>query len=339
MEGYNIRRTLKIKDTGIGVYFKDNISPELYNLSDISRMISDTVQFSTKALIQVAGEGQCDKIQTSTAYTIWVCSYEGLRRIVEEVLSDESSDILRTVNEFINNQYRTLPSPVEEIKHNKQIFSKRFFSMVTALEDLTVRYVRIGDIRWFAVQDIIRCARQNISDAEEKFKQVDEDSKCDIVFRNNEKRLCVNEDGVGKFFDIIYPDTSKKLLEDLILNCKTVEQMMSSNEDSVKEIIVDGDNTDSSRYLISGINNVEVVMLRYDKHLLFDLYNVNDVATALDIKYEEVKDVTKRQPILFVKDGKFYTTIEGLAEILKYLKGTLELTALRIQVHTAILFI
>lgn len=317
MEGYNIRRTLKIKDTNIGVYFKDNISPELYSLSDISRMISDTVQFSTKALIQVAGEGQCDKIQTSTAYTIWVCSYEGLRKIVEEVLSDESSDILRTVNEFINNQYRTLPSPVEEIKHNKQMFSKRFFSMVTALEDLTVRYVKIGDIRWFAVQDIIRCARRNISDAEEKFKQVDESSKCDIVFRNNEKRLCVNEDGVRKFFDIIYPDTSKKLLEDLILNCKTVEQMISSNEDSVKEIIVDGDNTDPSRYLISGIKNVEVVMLRYDKHLLFDLYNVNDVATALDIKYEEVKDAAKRQPILFVKDGKIYTTIEGLAEIFK----------------------
>lgn len=312
MEGYSIRRTVKIEGNIAGIYFKNNETPPLYNLSDIARLTSLPV----KALIDIASKEHCVKLQTNTSYSVWTCDFEGLCKILHETMEENRAvDIIAVLKEFTDEQYRTLPGPLTVTKKIKNIFSKKYFSLVTGIGDFAIRYVKTEDTRWFAAQDIVRCFQQRISAAEDIFDIVDDNDKCDITFKNSESRMCINETALTMILKQEKPALAEDYLKQLISKCEKLEKRFVEEKFSVDNLIVDGTAVNTSRYMISYVENNMVVFLRYDNKIVITLYSVRMTAKKLNFDINEAMAAAKQVDIAFVTEDDIFVEIESLIRI------------------------
>ena len=320
MDNYNIRKSVKIKDVSVGVYFKDNTTPPLFNLADLTRLVSSDVYLTTKALVIIAGEKNCIKLQTNMSYQIWACDFEGLCNLLRNTLPKEASDIVNSVKEFVEDQYRTLPGPLEVQTELKQIFSRKYFSLIFTNEGTPVRYVKIGNNRFFAVQDIVRSLKKRLSDVEELFETLDHSYKCNVTFRNSETRLCINEEGVRTLLKKVLPDTADSYITVLTSNCLDLESTKPTEKNF--DIIIDGNNTDKSRYMISDIDDNQAVTLRYGKYTFLNFFSVTKTAQHFNVNVEESIMKAKTKKLAFVMDNDIFVSIDDLTDIFKDIKET-----------------
>lgn len=318
MDNYSIRKSVKIKGVSVGVYFKDNTAPPLFSLSDLTRLVSPDVYLTTKALVTIAGEKNCVKLQTDMSYKIWVCDFEGLCNLLRNTLAEEASDIINSVKEFVENQYRTLPGPLEVKINLKQVFSRNFFSLIFTNDGSPVRYVKIGDNRLFAVQDIARSLKMQLSDIEELFETIESKYKCNVTFRNSETRLCITEDGLKVLLKNVLPDTADLYIAALTANCVDLENTISEGEKP--DIIIDGSKTDTSRYIISNVKDNQAVTLRYSKHTFLLFFSVTKTAQHLNVNIERSIAKAKEKKMAFVTAKDIFVDIDSLVNIFKDVK-------------------
>lgn len=321
MEGYDIRRTITVKGVNIGVYFKDTDSPPLFVLSDLARVISQEIYVASKTLVEIAGVDHCTKLHTNMSYTIWTCDLEGLCNLVHGTVEEEdtAANVISTVKDFVDKQYRTLPGPLTVTQGIKNVFSQRYFSMVTVKGDISVRFVTVNNKRWFAVQDISKCFEKDMSSIEEQFVTVNNEHKHDITFKNGEKRLCIDEEGVKTLATAITPDTADNFTEELVNACDKEEQ--NNKKPKVEDLIVDGTVTDPSCFIVQKTKGNTVVALRYSRDNIFRLFNVTDIARSLGTNGEEAYQKAKKKNIVFVLNGDLFVNIEDLIDIFDDVKG------------------
>ena len=318
MDDYKIRKSVKIKGVSVGVYFKDNTTSPLFNLSDLTRLVSPDVYLTTKALVVIADEKNCVKLQTNMSYKIWACNFEGLCNLLRNTIHDEADDIINSVKEFVENQRRTLPGPLEVKTEMRQIFSKKYFSLIFTDDGIPVRYVKIGNNRFFAVQDVIRSFKLKPSDVEEMFEAVDNAYKCNVTFRNSETRLCVSEEGVKVLLKNVLPDIEESYVTALDNNCVSLESEIPDNKDP--DIIIDGDKTDQSRYLISDLKDNQTVTVRYNKNTFLSFFSVTKTAQHLGISTEKSLAAAREKKLAFVTAEDIFVDIDSLTDIFKDIK-------------------
>lgn len=226
MEGYTIRRTLK--GGNIGVYFRDNVSPPLFVMSDIAQLVNGDY-IVNKGLIAAAGPDHCFKIQATTSYMIWVCDFEGLCNIVHNMAEEEQGDIIETVSSLTKKEYETVPAP-SAVKHDiRTAAAETFDSVVCVMGKYFIRYVFIDGAVYFAAQDIRRCFQKNASYVEEKFAAVSQEDKLRVTFKDDQTRICLNSNAVEVIVNqMMEPDAAVKFMVQLISKCKP-KTVRSSN--------------------------------------------------------------------------------------------------------------
>lgn len=221
MEGYTIRRTLKMKEKNIGVYFKNNESPPLFVMSDLIQLVSDDYVV-TKKYVAIAGPDHCVQIQANTSYMIWACDLEGVKNIIYATVSkDEQNDIIDTIYTFVYEEHKTIPDSLTGKGDIKSAAASTFDSIVTVMSKYCIRYVTVNGKVYFAAQDIRRCFQRDESFIEEKFEAIKQEDKLNVTFKDNQTRLCLNSNAVETVvYQIMDPDTAINFMVELISKCE-----------------------------------------------------------------------------------------------------------------------
>lgn len=322
MDEHFIRFVMNINEHNISVYFKDNVSPPLFNLSDVSRMVVGTSNF-VKTLREVAGKSHCKLLETSLKYSVWCCDFEGFCRILHETIAEEKvSDIVEATNKFIEDKMREIPGPLTITNNIEQKLSKDYFSMISLL-DTTVRYTVLDKQRWFAAQDITRLTGKKLDNAEDIFTTIENNHKLEIMFRNNEIRLCIDETAVRRFLTLLCPDKGEQMTDQLISACKVFEDKVKKQE-VTESFIVDCTKTAKTRWTIMhfDINKEKypVLFLRYDQKNLIPMYSIRMSQKLLSVHKIDVNQAKQAA----ITEDDIFVDIDSLADILKGTKGGLE---------------
>lgn len=305
MSDYVMKKSLKIDNKNIGVYFADNTKPPLFVLTDVTRFLFGDYNKSTKDIVRLISEGHSTKIRTSAGYEIVVCDLQGLREVFEACCEEsKTSEFMKKVVDFVDTQYRTLPGPIKRTKIIQEISSKDYFLMITALDNHSVRFVRIGDTRWFAAQDILRgLVGIPAERIEEAISDLDSEDICDVKFQNDEVRRCISETGVLQVLARIIPDRSLNLGNQLISVCNAIENKnINGLKAIVSNLIIDGRETDVMRYAVFNFKQVKTVVFRYDKDTILFFFSVNDIAKILGANITNSNRKAMHKNLMFVSD-------------------------------------
>lgn len=313
---------MPINKHDISVYFKDNVSPPLFSLLDVSRLTTDT-NIYVKDLRKIAGKDHCNLLETSLKYSVWCCDFHGFCKILHELMAEQEIPcIVEAVNRFIMNKMQEVPDPLTAINGIEKKLSKNYFSLIPSLST-AVRYVLIDNKRWFAAQDISRLTGKKLSIAEDVFSTIDHNHKLEIMFRNSEVRLCIDEIAVRKFLTLLCPDKGEQITDKLISACKKFEKGVKKQE-ITESFIVDCTKTAKTRWTIMNLDinkkKYPILFLRYDQSNLIPMYSIRTSQKWLRIK--EVNTDLINQAAL--TDDDIFADIDSLIDILKDTKGGLE---------------
>ena len=311
IEDYVIRKSVKIEGQDISLYFKDKSSGILIPLFDLFQLC-DKEKYGIKELKEIAGKDNCKTIQTVADYVIEVCNATGCNNILKETLSN-AEEIMALISTFAEQQKSLLPDSFQPGNTNK-VRSNKFFTMIS-VSGHSIRFVQLGEVRWFGLQDVVRFFTPlKACVAEDQISLLDSD--CTIIqFPNDETRKCISESGFIQVIKALLPDKAEAKIKELQTAVQESHVKVSEKIQGITDLSIDGDATSVLRYAFVTVKGIKCAVYRHTKRTVIAFFSVHSMAAALNVNPTSYLQRACSKKIKFVTADDVFLTVQGLRSV------------------------
>lgn len=313
-ENYNIRKSVKIDNQDISLYFRDKNSDCLIPLFDISQLQSEK-DLRLKEIKELAGEKNCNVIRTSADYTIEVCNLTGLKNILSKIKDEKTAEeIITVISTFVEQETALIPNTAEEKKVGT-IKSNKYFTMIS-VNGHSIRFVQVKDIKWFGAQDIVRFFTPlKAVVAEDQISLLNANDIANVIFPNQDVRKCITEESFVTIIKALLGNKADVIIKELDMAIQSTSIKISETTQEVKELSIDGEATSILRYAFISVSGIKGVVFRHTKKNVIIFFSVSEIAKTLKINAEGYLRRASNKKVKFVINNDIFLTINDLRSV------------------------
>ena len=305
LENYSIAETVSVDGKNLQVYFRDNQSPPVFAFTDIL-----TITFKEYGRNVATYTGKIsDEHKEKVLYNHcerWVLDFDGMAEFIR-TFAEDAEDILQKIKDFVNDVYQRLPSPVVVVKETVD-------NKTVSIDGVEYEYKVSQFVRWFKIDSFTATCGDKIK------------SNLKLLDSRDIRDGWISEDGLMDALQIFEDNETLKIFERIIEACDSndiVEKPWSIDDLAPISFVIDGDKSDSSRYLFKtkDIRNhqVKVVYVILNSEVIVLFYDIKALANILGIDPEIAARAAVKHSSLFFKGKDIFVNIIGVNSILQKL--------------------
>lgn len=238
LQGYTIRREVKISGTKVRAFFRDKESTPVFSFSDLIRAVFGEDNPGVQVLSKQLPEGHRANLIGRSGNSMVVVDFEGLSFFLNDKMESKfAKTTIDYVKAFLDKESHKLPSPVKvvsksDIREEKidEEFKRQY--MVQTEDGRPQRYLKIRGFRWFNGNDI----RSNYcGSSDEYFNSIVENLKDEYRFKALMDEAgtitFLSEQGFIELLKETTPDSYKFVYENILEQCLENEKELDEEKE------------------------------------------------------------------------------------------------------------